>query len=300
MRAIELGATLYTPALNPAAMDNAYGACPDLRSMVICLEDAIRDDELAGAEQALKLTLQHFTLMPPTVHVFVRPRSPHMLARILAMPGVEHLAGFVLPKITAETVDDWFCLPVAERHLFMPTIEGKEAFDPVSLGQLRDRLLPYRDRILAVRVGGNDILSLIGVRRSRFRTAYDGLLGVAILNITAAFASHGFSVTAPVFEHFGDHSLLAEEVEQDIENGLLTKTAVHPSQIPVIQRLYKPSAADLTEARAILDNASPAVFGANGSMCEPATHSRWAENIVQRAQIYGIAEGLSAADSRVA
>jgi citrate lyase beta subunit len=300
MRAIELGATLYTPALNPAAMDNAYGACPDLRSMVICLEDAIRDDELAGAEQALKVTLQHFTLMPPTVHVFVRPRSPQMLARILAMPGAEHLAGFVLPKITAGTVDDWFGLPVADSHLFMPTIEGKEAFDPVSLGLLRDRLLPFRERILAVRVGGNDLLSLIGVRRSRFRTAYDGLLGVAILNITAAFASHGFSVTAPVFEHFGDHSLLAEEVEQDIENGLLTKTAVHPSQIPVIQRLYKPSAADLMEARAILDNTSPAVFGANGSMCEPATHSRWAENIVQRAQIYGIAEGLSAADSRVA
>lgn len=300
MRAIELGATLYTPVLNPAAMENAYGACPDLRSMVICLEDAVRADELAVAEQNLKVILQRFALVPPSIHVFVRPRSPQMLARILAMPGVERVRGFVLPKITAATLDDWFSLPGADGHLFMPCIEGTEAFDLFSLGQLRDRLLSFRDRILAVRIGGNDLLNLIGVRRSRFRTAYDGVLGVAIRNIAASFASHGFSVSAPVFEHFGDNILLAEEVEQDIEHGLLTKTAVHPTQIAAIQRLYRPSAADVTEARAILDNASPAVFGSSGSMCEPATHSRWAENIVLRAQIYGIAEALSPADSRVA
>lgn len=300
MRAIELGATLYTPVLNPAALENAYGACPDLRSMVICLEDAIREDEAVRAEQALKICLQRFSVLAPAVHVFVRPRTPQMLARILAMPGVDRLAGFVLPKVTTATLHAWLTLPGMEQHFVMPSIEGEEAFDFRSLSLLREQLMPWRDRVLAVRIGGNDLLNLIGVRRSRYRTAYDGLLGVAIRNITATFSSHGFSVSGPVFEHFGDHALLTEEVEQDIEHGLLTKTAVHPSQIAVIQRLYRPSPTEIREARAILDAASPAVFGANGSMCEPATHGRWAENIVQRAQIYGIAEALSAADSRVA
>lgn len=300
MRAIELGATLYTPALNPAAFDNAYGACPDLRSMVICLEDAIRDDELTGAEQALRAMLQRFVVAAPTVQVFVRPRSPQMLGRILDMPGVGRLAGFVLPKVTTETVGQWLNVKGLEAHRLMPCIESEEAFDPAALRRLRDGLIPWRDQIWAVRIGGNDILNLVGVRRSRYRTAYDGLLGVAIRNIAATFCSHGFGVSAPVFEHFGDHALLSEEVEQDIEHGLLTKTAVHPVQVPVIQRLYKPTPAEIMEARAILDAASPAVFGANGSMCEPATHSRWAENIAQRAQIYGITEGLLTADSRVA
>lgn len=300
MRAIELGATLYTPALNPAAFDNAYGACPDLRSMVICLEDAVRDDELAVAEQALRAVLQRFAVVAPSVHVFVRPRSPQMLGQILEMPGAGRLAGFVLPKVTTETAGAWLGVRGLDAHRLMPSIEGEEAFDAASLRRLRDRLLPWRDRILAVRIGGNDILGLMGVRRSRYRTAYDGLLGVAIRNIATTFCSHGFSVSAPVFEHFGDHALLTEEVEQDIEHGLLTKTAVHPSQIGVIQRLFKPSPAEIMEARAILDASSPAVFGANGSMCEPATHYRWAENIAQRAQIYGITEGLLAADSRVA
>ncbi|ESQ86569.1 hypothetical protein ABAC460_22920 [Asticcacaulis sp. AC460] len=300
MRAIELGATLYTPVLNPAALENAYGACPDLRSMVICLEDAIREDETTRAEQALKIVLQRFTGLTPAVHVFVRPRTPQMLGRILAMPGVERLAGFVLPKVSTETAHSWLNVPGLGGHRLMPSIEGEEAFDIAALARLRDLLLPWRDQVLAVRIGGNDILGLIGVRRSRYRTAYDGLLGVAIRNIAATFSSQGFSVSAPVFEHYGDHALLTEEVEQDIEHGLLTKTAVHPSQIPVIQRLYKPTPAEIMEARAILDAASPAVFGANGSMCEPATHSRWAENIAQRAQIYGITEGLLTADSRVA
>ena len=41
---VELGATLYVPAINPVLGTVVRGSIADLRSMVICLEDSIRDD----------------------------------------------------------------------------------------------------------------------------------------------------------------------------------------------------------------------------------------------------------------
>src|SRR3546814_4955668 len=52
-------------------------------------------------------------------------------------------------------------------HRIMPTIEGEEAFDRSALARLCDQLQPYSERVSAVRIGGNDILALLGIRRSR-------------------------------------------------------------------------------------------------------------------------------------
>ncbi|HEY0326079.1 MAG TPA: HpcH/HpaI aldolase/citrate lyase family protein, partial [Allosphingosinicella sp.] len=94
-------------------------------------------------------------------------------------------------------------------------------------------------------------------------------------------------LSAPVFEHFDSPDVLRDEVEQDIEHGLLTKTAIHPAQIETIQSVYRVRATELAEAREILAG-DRGVFALTGSMCEPATHRRWAESVVKRAAIYGV------------
>lgn len=300
MNAIELGATLYVPAIKDNLIDTAYGANPNVRSIVICLEDAVRDDQVEQAEARFADALNRFATSPTPVLVYARPRSIDMLVRMLRLPGIESIQGFVLPKITTQNLPQWLSVLVHGKHAFMPTIEGEEAFDKLALSRLRDQLLPYADRVTAIRIGGNDILNVLGVRRSKTRTAYDGPLGQVIRDIASTFIPYGFSVSAPVFEHFGATELLKAEVEQDIEHGLLTKTAVHPLQIQTIQSLYQPSAEEMAEARSILDKDAPAVFGAHGSMCEPATHLRWAGTIIQRAQIYGAAGQICEAHRKIA
>lgn len=300
MKAIELGATLYVPAIKDNLLDTAYGANPSVRSIVICLEDAIREDQVEQAEARFAEALTQFAARETPVLVFARPRNIEMLVRLLRLPDIEAIQGFVLPKITTQNLPQWLSVLVHGKHAFMPTIEGEEAFDRTALSRLRDQLLPYADRVTAIRIGGNDILNILGVRRSNTRTAYDGPLGPVIRDIAGTFLPYGFSVAAPVFEHFSSTDLLRAEVEQDIEHGLLTKTAVHPLQMETIQSLYRPSGAEMAEARAILEKDAPAVFGAHGSMCEPATHSRWAGTIIQRAQIYGTATPVTEAQSRVA
>lgn len=292
---VSLGATLYLPATRADLASVLRGErWPNLRSAVICLEDSVRADEVGSALANLRAfvaTLADRGLNDRgvnAVRVFVRPRDAGMLRRILTLPGIEHVTGFVLPKATADSLPAYLSALAWDHHLLMPTLETREVFDASEMRRLREQLLAIRDRIAVLRIGGNDLFQQLGTRRSAVRTAYDGPLGPVIASLVGTFAPHGFSLSAPVFEAFGNPQLLAEEVVRDIEHGLLTKTAIHPAQIDPIQNLYAVDAGDLAEARAMLDAGAGAVFARGGTMCEPATHRRWATTIARRAEHFGV------------
>jgi citrate lyase beta subunit len=286
--AIELGATLYVPASRPDLNDIVGGRYPNLRSAVLCLEDSIGRAEIPLALANVAALLRTLDAGAPRPALFLRPRDEAMLAHVLTFEGVESLAGFVIPKATADNLPSYMRYLADDRHSLMPTLETHEALDGVELRRLRDQLLSIQSRVLAIRIGGNDLLQSIGARRSAIRTAYDGPLGGMILSIVAAFAPFGFALSAPVFEHFGNPALLREEVERDLEHGLVTKTAIHPRQIDPIQGAYAVDAATLAEARAILRGETRAVFASRGAMCEPETHKRWAHSIVRRWETFGL------------
>jgi citrate lyase beta subunit len=291
MDALELGATLYVPAVRQDLFDTVTGRRhPQLRSSVVCLEDSIRAEDVPMALTNFAALLRRLEELgdqkrPP---VFVRPRDEHMLAHMLTLPGIGAVQGFVIPKATADSLPAYLRSLASDEHLLMPTLETREVFDPAELRRLRDQLLSIEHRVLAIRIGGNDLLHNIGTRRSLVRTAYQGPLGGTIAVLVTAFAPFGFSLSAPVFEHFDNPELLRAEVEHDIEHGLLTKTAIHPAQIEVIQNAYRVGAAELAEARAIMSGDKSGVFAIGGSMCEPATHRRWAALTIKRAGIYGV------------
>lgn len=292
MTAIALGATLYIPVLRPNFLEICLGSNPELRSIVVCLEDSIREDELNAARARFAAFLKALSSISPRLTIYVRPRDVSMLAWMVSLPGIDTVDGFVLPKVVSSNISHWLSIMVGSKHAFMPTIEGAEAFDRSALEQLCKQLQPFRERVTAIRIGGNDILNILGVRRSKHRTAYDGPLGAVIRDMAATFIPAGFAVAAPVFEHYASLDLLREEVEQDIEHGLLTKTAIHPCQVGVIHKCYQPTACELREAQAILECDAPAVFGSQGSMCEPATHRRWAGNVFARAQTFGVVDDV--------
>jgi citrate lyase beta subunit len=289
MDALELGATLYVPAVRRDLFDIVTGRKhPQLRSSVVCLEDSIAPVDVPLALGNLAALLRRLEEAGERRPVFVRPRDEHMLARILALPGIGAVHGFVIPKATADSLPNYLRSLASDEHLLMPTLETREVFDPAEVKRLRDQLLSIAHRILAIRIGGNDLLHNIGTRRSLLRSAYQGPLGGTIGVLVTAFAPFGFSLSAPVFEHFDNPELLREEVELDIEHGLLTKTAIHPAQIDIIQGAYRVHAQELAEARAILGGDRGGAFALNGSMCEPATHTRWAKSVLKRAGIYGV------------
>jgi citrate lyase beta subunit len=284
-----LGASLYVPANHKDLAEIANGdLIPQARSLIFCTEDAIADRELSYSLFNLSVVLANMRV-DVAADRFVRVRNTEVLERVLAMPGADKLTGFVLPKITRHNFDNYYRLLRHTEHMLMPTLETAEAFDDHEMQGLRTVLEApgVRHRILALRIGGNDLLALLGLRRPRGMTLYRTPLGPVISRLVTTFRPYGFMLTAPVFEYLDLPELLDQEVIEDLAHGMIGKTAIHPTQIAPIEQHFKVSPQDLAVARAILDQSAPAVFRMNDAMCEVATHRAWAERTVEQSRLFG-------------
>jgi citrate lyase beta subunit len=299
---LQLGASLYVPATRRdlALLGNGQ-KYPRLRSLIFCTEDAIRPDELEAALRTLAEALPR--LAPAPMLRFVRVRDPRVMERVLAMPGIGGVDGFVLPKATRRNLPAYLSLlGPRDPFVLMPTLETAEAFDAREMAALREALSDeaVRARILALRIGGNDLLHLLGVRRSPRRTVYETALGPVISMLATTFIPHGFPLTAPVFEGLAHAEVLQAEVARDIDHGLLGKTAVHPDQVAQIEAMYAVEREELEMARAMLGPAAPGVFRMHGVMCEQATHWRWARTVLERADVFGVTDEIEIPPAGVA
>jgi citrate lyase beta subunit len=284
-----MGASLYVPANHKYLMAVADGEkLPQARSLIFCTEDSVADRDLSWALFNLSVVLANMQ-EESRAERFVRVRNPDVMARVLAMPGVDKLTGFVIPKATRSNFDAYFRQVRDTGHMLMPTLETAEVFDDAEMRQFRQVLEApgVRGRIRALRIGGNDLLALLGLRRPRGMTIYRTPLGPIIARLVTTFRPYGFVLTAPVFEHLDQPELLDQEVAEDIAYGMVGKTAIHPTQIAPIEQHYRVKPHDLSAARAILDVDAPAVFKMHDSMCEVATHRAWAQRVVDQSDVFG-------------
>ncbi len=296
---IHLGASMYVPTTQDIARLVAVGngvKFPNLRSVIFCTEDAVRSDELEGAVHNLRKALPKLTAKDTTGPMrFIRVRNPEILGRCLRMKGIEKIHGFVLPKITDRNLLYYLAiLSDGDDFTIMPTLETREVFNTKEMGTLRRMITDderARKRILCLRIGGNDLLNCLKVRRDPRRTIYATPVGDVIRQLAGEFIPHGFGLTAPVCESMERKDVLQEECELDLLQGLFGKTIIHPTQIDLVEQHFKVEATDLEEAEAILKPNAPAVFKMNNRMCEPTTHRAWASDIVTRATVYGVTDG---------
>lgn len=286
-RYMQLGATLYMAATRDDLMPLLNQAkLPGLRSLAVCTEDAVPQSQLGQALGQLEAVLER--LQPVSLMRFVRPRNPEVLARILRMPGATGIDGLVLPKVDEANLPAYAELAARMPHLLlMPTVETDIAFDRGRLERLRDALGDLPNPVLCLRIGGNDLLQLLRLKRPKHLTAYDTPLRAVINDMITVFRPAGFELCAPVFEHLDSQQTLEREIEMDLVHGLWSKTAIHPTQVGLIEAAYRVSHEEHELATRILHHDASAVFLLNGQMCEPATHCGWATRILERAEIYG-------------
>lgn len=237
--AVGLGATLYCPATRQTlAEDVRKQAERGVTSMVLCLEDAIGDDEVPDAEENLVQQLHELlgaeaaqspagadsspqeTPEPDDAPmVFIRVRSPEQLYDVTKRlgPAASRLSGFVLPKFTEETGRPFLeamaeaeTLGTTDRLLAMPVLESPELIHQevreATLRGIAEVLHNHRDRILALRLGVTDLCSAYGLRRSPDLTAYDIQLVAGVItdvvNLLGRADGTGFTITGPVWEYF--------------------------------------------------------------------------------------------------
>ena len=216
-----LGATLYMPATrNDIAGAILDGKIPGLRSLVICLEDAVSEADMPDALANLAQLLHTLNAAKQAGGntdwplVFIRPRHPEMGKWLTEHLDLSAVDGFVLPKFTLSALPLWWEI-MGNTHLcMMPTLETEEVFDVVQMRELAIALLahPCHSRIIALRIGGNDLMNVVSLRRPRDLTLYDSPMGYVIKMLVSVFAPRDFALTAPVCEHIDDHDVMAREL----------------------------------------------------------------------------------------
>jgi len=107
-----LGATLYMPATRADLLDVVFRTkLPELRSLVVCLEDAVAEIDVDTALRNLNglLTAINERGGRPSDGplLFVRPRDSVMAAVLNDWPLMAHIDGFVVPKLTLRNLGEW-------------------------------------------------------------------------------------------------------------------------------------------------------------------------------------------------
>lgn len=308
----KVGGLLYTPALNSHMSEKIkIKSIEGLNSVAFCLEDSIEDDALSKAEHELCTSLKQLSDCNDLPLLFVRVRTPLHLKKIHHMLGnlSDVLCGYILPKFDLSNAERYFDLLYSinanrrTKLFYMPILESSMVANIVhrreNLVQIKTVMDANKDYILNVRVGGNDFCNLFGVRRHENQTIYDiGVIRDVLSDIVNVFGTD-YVVSGPVWEYFGDNpneswaAGLRNEMALDLINGFIGKTAIHPSQLPIILKCMQPSQADFDDARKILSwesDGKAVQKSANGTrMNEQKCHTRWAKKIVALAEIYGVA-----------
>jgi len=227
-----LGATLYMPATRKTiAQDVISGKLKGLMSMVLCLEDAIGDNEVSEAESMMKYQMQQLALAlsqgsitaADIPLIFVRIRDVEQMWRVTHLLGQNAalLTGFVFPKFTAKNGSLYFealdkINKCQTKPIYgMPILESPEIMymesRQKSLFEVKNLLDSYRKLVLNVRIGATDFSGLFGLRRSPDMTIYDiSVIRSCIDNIVNVFTrlDSGYVVSGPVWEFYSSERVL--------------------------------------------------------------------------------------------
>ena len=284
---ISLGATLFVPATHKALEAIAtHKKYPQLKSLLIDTEDGLQGSALQDGLRKIAILLSN--LRKSSLYIFIRPKNPTILAELLEMQGIENITGFILPKFSLCNADVYLELLRKREFFFMPSIEGEELFHHQKLCELKNMLLEHKEQIPLVRFGLEDMLRSLGLRRSCEMSVFDLSAPSTVLgNFIATFKSSGFMVSGGVYPCFKDADGFVKDVKRDLQEGLFSKTIIHPNQIALAHECYKVTKEELEEAELIIAS-TQASFALSGKMAEPTTMREHSYVIVKRAQIYGL------------
>lgn len=242
-----LGATMYMPGTKnflQAILDKKY---PGLTSMVMCFEDACKEEDVPAAEEnvlhlldALNEELEKGTITYNEIPLIIfRVRNIGQFKHFAERLKKEHIhliTAFNFPKFNRSNGRAYFEYLEELNKRFdeiiygMPILESHEmAYLETRLPELmgvKEILDQYKSLVLNVRVGGTDFSSVFGVRRGINYTIYD-ILTVRdclkdVLNVFAR--DNDYSVSGPVWEYFrATKEMKFEQLPDSINESLFKR-----------------------------------------------------------------------------
>ncbi|MEL0210799.1 MAG: CoA ester lyase [Novosphingobium sp.] len=278
-----LRSLLYMPASNARAMAKARTL--DCDAVCLDLEDAVAPEAKADARAALVAEAQAggfgHRLLVARINALSTPWGADDIAALGSAPVDAVLA----PKV--DDAADVLALSQAmdaagfdTRVALWVMIETPRAV----LALERIAACAGTTRLAGFVLGLNDLAKDSGIAQLAGRAAFVPVLTMAVL----AARAHGLVVLDGVCNAIEDEARLEAECVQARDSGFDGKTLIHPAQLDICNRVFAPSAQDVSEAEAIVEAfADPAAVGKGalrvaGKMVE-LLHLSQAEKLLAKA-----------------
>jgi len=261
---------LYVPGDRPDRFDKAVASGAQL--VIVDLEDAVAPDRKVLARDEVMMWLASRTFDDVTIEVRVNSGDADDLA---AAAALDIAVGVRVPKVESPEELDAVSEIVGDGRGIAALVET--AIGVESLGSIA-----AHPAVASVSLGEADLASDLGTR------------DVSVLDwvrIRLLVATRAAGLPPPmmsVYPAISDLDGLRADTERGRDLGFVGRTAVHPSQLPVIAAAFRPSADDIAWATDVLDVTAAGGVGRlpSGDMVDPAMRGR-AERILALAAVTG-------------
>ncbi len=257
---------LFLPASNARAVEKARGLAADM--VILDLEDAVAPELKADARVAAKAAAES-------------DWEPLLAIRLNAADSDHHAEDLAA---MADVMPDLFVLPKVERAADAEGVQQKLGQPLLAMIETPAGLYAARE-IAAVKgvvgliAGSNDLAAELRLPPGQGREG----LGLALQMVLLAARAAGGIALDGVWNKLDDADGFAADCAAGRALGFEGKTLIHPNQIETCNRLFAPDAAELEDARALIEAATGGAERFRGRMIE-AMHVEQAKRTIARAR----------------
>lgn len=284
---------LFVPADSEEKLAKAGGLEAD--ALILDLEDAVLPaNKAAGRARAADFLKTNKTASQ--IWVRVNPLDSEFITEDLETIVPLAPVGIVLPKpdgpVDIETLSRRLDRLEAKHGLphggikILP-VATETARAVMSLGLYPRTYLP---RLLGLSWGAEDLATDIGALTNKdehgnFAFTYQMVRSQTLLAAKAA----GVQAVDTLYDNFRDKDGLRIRAQTAFAEGFTGMLAIHPAQVPIINKSFTPTAAQLRHAEAVIqafkDSPGEGAVQVNGKMTD-IPHLKQAENILALSEMY--------------
>ncbi len=265
-------------------------------ALILDLEDSVADDRQDIARSMVREFLErHPDRARRQLWVRINPLdNPLSLPDLAAvMPGAP--CGIVLPKV-------YSAAEVNRLADFLSALEAREGLEAgatrilsiatetaASLLTFHTYLDGISERLTAMTWGAEDLSAALGASSNRRPGSadYDDPYVLAKTLCLSTARAVDLQPVGAVFVDFRDTEGLEAEALNDRRAGFIGKVAIHPAQVPVINRAFTPSDDEIAHAKRVVavfaDNPGLGTVGLDGKMLD-MPHLKQARNLLELAE----------------
>ena len=273
---------LFIPANNPSMLQNADIFLSD--GVIFDLEDAIAPQEKDNARHLLETYLKTNPSLPRLICLRINDVFSNEADEDLRLLSTEVIDYIVLPKANVQS------LMVLDKKL--NDLENAYEIHPVhvlclveqSKGVIEVNEIAAHERVKGIILGAEDLANELEIER----TNQGEEIAYARSRVIFACANQRIISIDTPFTDINDQAALEQDCLRAKQLGMKAKTAIHPSQIELINQIFSPSQTLIDWAIGVMkiyEQDGQSLFQYEGKMIDKPVIER-AKKIIEKAKQY--------------